>query len=233
MGCQRANTPSSPELLWDFTTRYDPEAVAHFSKPLSNHDQQMITSIVKVYTHLDADVTISSSIEGNFTKPETHQSLIYVSQYDPNYPMVSGLWSFYVVMTSGNAKVISGGRGSVRDTRILLRPVPDKDTGLDDVLVYSTWFGMPDDRGSAWVLSLDNSEPVQVMTIGSVYESSCDTGLAAQNKKATVATKLFIDGPLSSISRKHYRRECGQNDFKFIDDSSSGAETILLQSFRR
>ncbi len=218
-------------LLWDFTAFYDPSSVSHFTSNLSDHDRVAIIQIIKRFTGSRDEVRISSSIEGSFTSPNVKQTLVYASQYDDRRSMADGLWSFFVLFTGGHAQVINGGTGGVRGQDFLLRSVRVPSTGLDDVLAYSAWFGMGEDIGSSWLMSLVGDQPRIVEKLGTVYESTCDVGF---REKASIASKLFLEDPANmAIRRKHYIRRCGDSSFRFLTSSQEDETDILLSLGRK
>jgi hypothetical protein len=212
-------------MLWDFTNFYDPNSLSHFDTPLSDHDRVEIIGIVKSFTGSRGEVSITSSVAGSFTVPHSKQTLVYASQYDDRRSMADGIWDFYIVFTQGHAQVIKGGVRGVRGVNFVLRSIPVPSTGLDEVLMYSAWFGMQEDIGHIFVMSFASSQPKLVKQLGTVYESTCSSSFGTP---ATVASKIFLDNPETlAIHREHYVRQCGDTKFRFLNSSQQGADAVL------
>jgi hypothetical protein len=221
----QATASQNVSELWDFTKFYDPTSLSHFAKPLSDGDRGQIISIVKHFTGSRGEVMITSSVTGSFTVPHQQQTLIYASQYDDRRSMADGTWSFYVLFSEGHAQVINGGTRGVRGELFLLRSITDSKTGLDKILVYSGWFGMQEDIGSAYLMSIHDLKPAVDQQLGVVYESTCGSGFSPLT---TVASKLYRDGPASlGIVREHYVRQCGSSQFTFLKASTEDAGDVL------
>jgi hypothetical protein len=221
-----AQSPSNTaNLLWDFTTFYDPSSMSHFASPLSDHDRVAIIEIVKRFTGNRGEVSISSSVAGSFTSQNSKQTLVYASQYDDRRSMVDGVWDFYVLFTQGHAQVIKGGVRSARGLTFLLRTLPSNPGHLDEILVYSAWFGMQEDIGHVSVMSFADSQPKILKQLGTAYESTCSSSFGTP---ATVASKIFLDDRQTlAIHREHYVRQCGDTKFRFLNSSPQGADEVL------
>jgi hypothetical protein len=219
---QQTNTTN---MLWDFTNFYDPGSLSHFDTPLSDHDRVAIIEVVKRFTGSRGEVSITSSVAGSFTVPHSKQTLVYASQYDDRRSMADGVWDFYIVFTQGHAEVIKGGVRGVRGINFLLRSIPVPSTGLDEVLMYSAWFGMQEDIGHIFVMSFASSQPKLVKQLGTVYESTCSSSFGTPD---TVASKIFLDNPETlSIHREHYVRKCGDTKFHFLNSSPQEDDDVL------